>query len=99
MEIYQTLDHPLCKLEAFEKWLDKNVGTEYERCFGDEDEDNLTIFDLSPNEVKAIRKIDTLLETLEFVDGTWVDRDENFAYPNWKLDDILEHNVKLREEL
>ena len=54
-EIYETGLFGINGIKRFEKFLDKEIGTEYER------NDNgdgfyLMIFDLSPNEVKKIRK-------------------------------------------
>ncbi len=59
-EIYETDLFDLRGIQKFENWLDKNIGTEYER--NDNGEGGcgrdyyLLVFDLNFKEVKQIRK-------------------------------------------
>ncbi len=67
-QVYETEDNlTLKEVRAFEKWLDKEVGTEYERNesgSGEPDEYYLIIFDLTHGEVIMIREHEVKMERL-----------------------------------
>ncbi len=83
------------KLRAMEKWLDKHIGTEYERCYPVDLPTNITVFDVYPNEIDRISKIDYILERLnEVSENHWVFRSDDGefmkGFNNSTLLEILE---------
>ena len=57
MEVYETEEYSIISIRKFAKWLDAEIGTEYEQndSGGALDEYYLMIFDLTMKEVEKIR--------------------------------------------
>jgi hypothetical protein len=54
--IYETQTHNIDDIRRFEKWLDAEIGTEYERNDDGEGSYYLLVFELTPREVDKIGK-------------------------------------------
>lgn len=61
MEAYETDIMTKTQIKSFEKWLDKNIGTDWEENENDTDEFYLMVFDLTHKEVNQIRNYEKLL--------------------------------------
>ena len=61
MEVYETDIVTKREIKSFEKWLDKNIGTDWEENQNDTNEFYLMIFDLTHKEVKEIRNYENSL--------------------------------------
>ena len=61
-QIYETALLTYTEFQAFKKWLDKEIGTEYDTNQEDVNEYYLVIFDLTHGEVDIIRDYETKLE-------------------------------------
>lgn len=62
MEIYETDLMTKTQIKSFEKWIDKNIGTDWEINQNDTDEFYMMIFDLTYSEVIKIRNYENSLE-------------------------------------
>ena len=61
-QIYETELLSYKEFQAFKKWLDKEIGTEYDTNQEDVNEYYIVIFDLVDDEVTMIRDYETKLE-------------------------------------
>ena len=61
MEAYETDIMTNTQIKSFEKWLDRNIGTEWDENQNDTDEFYLMVFDLTYKEVNQIRDYENSL--------------------------------------